>query len=58
MLTLGRCHGFTGRPDDPYCYHPGPGILPVWASDLFGALLTVLIFGACAFVIWRTCRRG
>ena len=53
VAALGRCHGFTGRPNDPYCYHPGPGILPVWASDLLGAVLAVLFIGGFLFVAWR-----
>lgn len=52
MLALGRCHGFTGRPNDPYCYHPGPGILPVWASDLCGVGLVLLVVASVYFFVY------
>jgi hypothetical protein len=48
-LSIGRCHGFLGRPNDPYCYHPGPGILPVWASDLLAWVTVLLIFAIVIF---------
>jgi hypothetical protein len=54
--TLGRCHGFTGRPGDPSCYHPGPGILPVWASDLAAWVIVVLIIGVLALVVRKIAR--
>jgi hypothetical protein len=52
MYAIGRCHGFLGRPNDPYCYHPGPGILPVWASDL-AAWLVVLVIAITAIIACR-----
>ncbi len=56
--TIGRCHGFTGRPNDPYCYHPGPGILPVWVSDLLAVGVFVLFVGIVGFACWWTLGRN
>lgn len=53
MRALGQCHGFTGRPDDPYCYHPGPWILPVWASDLLAWIVVTLLIGVTVLAIRR-----
>jgi hypothetical protein len=53
ISAIGRCHGFTGRPNDPYCYHPGPGILPVWASDLVAWIVVLLFFGVFFYGCWR-----
>jgi len=55
--ALGRCHGFTGRPNDPYCYHPGPGILPVWASDLVAGSIVLLFIGGFALGAYFILRR-
>jgi len=50
--AIGRCHGFLDR--HPGCYHPGPGVLPVWASDLLGAVAVLLVIGAFVFAVWVT----
>ena len=55
--SIGRCHGFTGRPNDPYCYHPGPGILPVWASDLLAWALVLLFVGIFILAVWQLSKK-
>lgn len=56
--AIGRCHGFLGRPNDPYCYHPGPGVLPVWASDLLAWAVVLLLVGVFVFAAWRIGKGG
>ena len=54
-LAIGHCHGTTNyNPATPECYHPGPGILPVWESDLLAWLVVI----AFVLVIWYACRKA
>ena len=55
MLTLpSRCHGNLDT--HPGCYHPGPGVVPVWASDLTAAAVVALIISAFAYACYRITR--
>lgn len=54
-MALARCHGNLDT-SHPGCYHPGPGVLPPWASDLavIGLILVILVGGY--FAVWAVAR--
>jgi len=53
-VFLLRCHGSLDT--HPGCYHPGPGILPAWASGLCAVGLVVLIVVGAYFFVERVTR--
>lgn len=53
---LARCHGSLDH--HAGCYHPGPGILPVWASDLAAGGVVLLLIGGFVAAYFILARRS